>query len=85
MNERAIIEMGQRINGTRSLYSQFVDAGSDNKRRLSPTVENLIRWMENPGRFDLIGVDTFKQADPTADYKSAIQKQKLFNLLGIKI
>jgi predicted ABC-type ATPase len=85
MNERSVIELGQRINATRSLYSQFIDAGSDNKRRLSPTVENLIRWMENPGRFDLIGVDTFKQANPTADYKSAIQKQKLFNLLGIKI
>lgn len=85
ISEQKIIELGRQINATRNLYSQMIDAGSDNKRRLSPTPENLIRWMHHPGKFDLIGVDTFKETDATADYKNIIQKQKLFNIFNIKI
>lgn len=84
LSEQQVIALGLKINATRSLYSQFIDNSSDNKRRLSPTPENLLRWMHAPGKYDLIGVDTFERVNPTADYKTEIKKQKLFNLLGIK-
>jgi hypothetical protein len=85
LTEDEVILIGLKLNKQRSLYSQFVDNASDNKRRLSPTPENLLRWMKNPGKFDLIGVDTFERTDPTKDYKKVISKQKIFNLFGIKV
>jgi hypothetical protein len=85
LTEKEVIAIGLAINEKRSIYSQIVDGGSDNSRRLSPTPENLLRWMKNPGKFDLIGVDTFRRTDATADYSKTISKQKIFNLYGIKI
>lgn len=85
LTEAEVIAAGLAINKQRSFYSQIMDNGSDNKRRLSPTPENLLRWMKEPGKYDLIGVDTFSRHDPTADYKRIISKQKIFNLMGIKV
>jgi hypothetical protein len=85
LTESEVILIGLKLNAQRSLYSQFVDNASDNKRRLSPTPENLLRWMQKPGYFDLIGVDTFERTDQTKDYKKLISKQKIFNLFGIKV
>ena len=84
LSEAQVVAMGRYINSLRSLRSQIIDNKSDSKRRLSPTRENLIRWANNPGKFDLIGVDTFQATNPTADIKK-ITKQKLFNLFGIKM
>lgn len=85
LTEAEVIAAGLAINAQRNFYSQIMDNSSDNKRRLSPTPENLLRWMKEPGKFDLIGVDTFKRENPTADYKRVISKQKIFNLMGIKV
>lgn len=64
-----ILEYAQLFNQRRKLSAQMLDAAVDHKKRLSPTPENLIRWMKEPGKYDLIGVDTFKKDDPTADLK----------------
>jgi hypothetical protein len=64
-----ILEVAQSFEANRSLYSQFVDEGADNKKRLTPTPENLVRWMKEPGKYDLIGIDTFEKNNPTADLK----------------
>jgi outer membrane biosynthesis protein TonB len=85
LTEGEVILIGLKLNEKRNIYSQFIDNRADNKRRLSPTPENLLRWIKNPGKFDLIGVDTFSRNDPTANYKKTISKQKIFNLYGIKI
>lgn len=59
------------------------DVSRSNKRTLSPTFNNLLRWTSNPGRYDLIGVDTFKNAKPTVLARK-VKKARIFNLLGIK-
>ena len=64
-----ILEVAQSFEANRSMYSQFVDEGADNKKRLTPTPENLVRWMKEPGKYDLIGIDTFEKNNPTADLK----------------
>jgi len=84
MTEDEVIQLGLKINGTRSAYAQTIDSRADSKRRLSPTPENLIRWMKDPGKYDLIGVDTFERKDATSDYRREIAKQKLFNIFNIK-
>lgn len=59
------------------------DVGRSNKRTLAPTFNNLLRWTGNPGRYDLIGVDTFKNEKPTILARK-VKKARIFNLLGIK-
>jgi hypothetical protein len=82
MSLAQVVAEGRRINELRSFRSQFIDNGSDNKRRLTPTKENLARWINAPGRFDLIGVDTASKTDATADLKH-VKKETIFHLIGI--
>lgn len=85
MSESQVIEFGLKFNAQRGTATALKDGLGDNKARLSPTPENLIRWMRNPGKFDLIGVDTFERTDPTKDYKKEISIQKFWNnIFGIK-
>jgi predicted ABC-type ATPase len=86
MSENQIIQIGLDFHRTyRASSAQKRDGSHDSVKRLSPKPENLIRWMKNPGKFDLIGVDTFERIDPTADYKLEISKQKFWNnIFGIK-
>jgi predicted ABC-type ATPase len=85
MSESQIIDFGLKFNAQRGTATALKDGLGDNKARLSPTPENLIRWMRNPGKFDLIGVDTFERTDPTKDYKKEISIQKFWNnIFGIK-
>lgn len=77
-----ILAIAQKFNASRTLSAQIVDGGVDHKKRLAPTPENLVRWMKNPGKFDLIGVDNFKKNDATANLK--ISKQIFWNRLGFR-
>jgi len=79
----AVIAAGRKVNELRSTYSQTIDNASDNKQRLTPTKENLVRWMKAPGKFDLIGVDTASKTDATADLKH-VKKETILHLLGFK-
>jgi hypothetical protein len=68
-NRSQILEQAQAFHKRRRLSAQAVDEAVDHKKRLTPTPENLVRWMNEPGKFDLIGVDTFEKNNPTADLK----------------
>ena len=68
-NRSQILEQAQAFHKRRRLSAQVVDESGDHKKRLSPTPENLVRWMKEPGKFDLIGIDTFEKNNPTADLK----------------
>jgi hypothetical protein len=68
-NRSQILEQAQAFHKRRRLSAQMVDESVDHKKRLTPTPENLVRWMKEPGKFDLIGVDTFEKNNPTADLK----------------
>lgn len=79
-----VLTIAQEINQHhRSLWSQTYDATHDSRKRLSPNPENLLRWMKNPGKFDLIGVDNFRADNPTADLK--IKQEIFWHKLGFKI
>lgn len=84
--EEKIIALGLEYEKARKKISQRIDEKSDSARRLTPNATNLLRWINSPGKFDLIGVDTFQRTDATADYKSLIAAQKFWhNTYGIKI
>jgi hypothetical protein len=67
MSKQEVIKEAMEYQKTRSKRSREIDEKSSNKRRLSPTAENLLRWMKNPSRFDIIGVDAYRAKRPTAD------------------
>lgn len=87
MTESQIIGIGLQFETNyRTGTAQKRDEKHDGKKRLSPTPENLIRWMKHPGMFDLIGVDTFERKDATSDYKREISKQKFWNnIFNLKV
>lgn len=85
MTEEEVISLAMDVMNARKAYVAENDKGRDSKKRLTPTPENLIRWMKHAGQYDMIGVDTFKEGTATADYKRVASKQKLFNLFNIKI
>ena len=64
-----ILALAQQVHSKRKLSAQILDEAVDHKKRLSPTPENLVRWMKEPGKYDLIGIDTYRKDDPTADLK----------------
>ena len=68
-NRAQILEQAQAFHKRRRLSAQVLDESVDHKKRLTPTPENLVRWMNDPGKFDLIGIDTFEKNNPTADLK----------------
>lgn len=67
MSKQEVIKEAMEYQNTRNKRSRAIDEKSSNKRRLSPTAENLLRWMKNPSRFDIIGVDAYRAKRPTAD------------------
>jgi uncharacterized protein YeeX (DUF496 family) len=69
MSRNQVLEIAQRVHKNRRLAAQVVDEAVDHKKRLTPTPENLVRWMKEPGKYDLIGIDTFEKNNPTADLK----------------
>jgi hypothetical protein len=69
LSRKEVLAIAQRVHRNRRLSAQIVDERADHKKRLTPTPENLVRWMKEPGKFDLIGVDNFKENDPTSDLK----------------
>jgi len=67
MSREEVLKEAIEFQNTRSKRARAIDEKSGNKRRLSPTAENLLRWMKNPSKFDLIGVDAYRAKRPTAD------------------
>jgi hypothetical protein len=69
MSRNEVLAIAQRVHKNRRLSAQILDEAVDHKKRLTPTPENLVRWMKEPGKYDLIGIDTFEKNNPTADLK----------------
>lgn len=78
-----VVAKARAFESARTKSGANRDEKGDSKKRLSPTPENLVRWMNNPGDFDIIGIDSYQKNDPTADLK--IKTQAWWNRLGIKI
>ena len=78
-----IIKLGLMIQPlVQSKRGAFLDFLGPNKKRLAPTYENLLRWSEDPGRYDLIGVDTSLEK---ATVKARRPKEpSIFEMIGLK-
>lgn len=67
LSEKQVLEIARQFNDLRMNVGR--DETTVSKQRLSATPENLIRWMRNPGAFDLISIDSARATTPTADLK----------------
>ncbi len=84
LSEAQVIELGIMIQPlVQKLPGILVDMMSTNKRVLAPTFNNLLRWAQKPGRYDLVGVDIAKGAKPTVLART-VKRARIFNLLGLK-
>jgi hypothetical protein len=82
--EQEIIDLAFMIQPMiQSFAGAFIDMLSTNKRVLAPTFNNLLRWSEKPGQYDLAGVDIAGSAKPTVKAR-VVKRARIFNLLGIK-
>lgn len=69
MSSAEVLAAAREFNSLRSLHAQVVDGGGIHKKMLDPTPENLVRWMRNPGKFDIRGIDAPRAAEATANLK----------------
>ncbi|MEZ4991904.1 MAG: methyltransferase [Saprospiraceae bacterium] len=84
LTEAEIIEIGIAIRPLiQSFRGALIDVGSTNKRVLAPTLNNLLRWAQKPGRYDLVGVDIAGGKKPTVIARK-VKRARIFNLLGLK-
>jgi len=67
LSEKQVLEIARQFTDLRMNVGR--DETTASKQRLSATPENLIRWMRNPGAFDLISIDSARATTPTADLK----------------
>ena len=84
ISEAEVIRLGIMIRPLiQSFRGALIDITSTNKRVLAPTLNNLLRWSQNPGRYDLVGVDIAGGAKPTVVARK-VKRARIFNLLGLK-
>ncbi len=84
LTEAQIIELGILIQPlVQSFGGALIDVMSTNKRVLAPTFNNLLRWAQKPGRYDLVGVDIAQGEKPTVLARK-VKRARIFNLLGLK-
>ncbi|WP_421947107.1 zeta toxin family protein [Phaeodactylibacter xiamenensis] len=82
LSEAQVKKLGQMIQPLlQSELGALQDILGANKKRLKPTYENLLRWTENPGGYDLIGVDT-TETGPTVKARKP-KSPAIFELLGL--
>lgn len=82
LSEAQVVKLGIMLRPlVQSQRGAFIDVLFDNRRVLAPTYDNLLRWTENPGNYDLQGVDTSKKEATTK--AKAPKKPSLFELIGL--
>lgn len=80
LSEKEVLEVARQFNDLRTNVKR--DEGTASKHRLSATPENLVRWMRDPGAFDLIGIDSARATTPTSDLK--IKQKEWWARFGFK-
>lgn len=76
-----VLAVARNHHALRSLGGQIVDNASVNRKVLDPTPENLVRWMRDPAKFDLKGIDAPTATPSTANLK--ISKESFWKRLGL--
>lgn len=84
VSEADIIQLGIMIRPlVQSYRGALTDILSTNKRVLAPNLNNLLRWAQKPGCYDLVGVDIAGGAKPTVLARK-VKRARILNLLEIK-
>lgn len=84
VSEAEVIQLGIMIRPlVQSYRGALTDILSTNKRVLAPNLNNLLRWAQKPGRYDLVGVDIAGSTKPTILARE-VKRARILNLLGIK-
>ena len=78
---KQVLDRARKFQSIRSKRSGR-DEKTASRKRLSPNGANLLRWMNAPGSFDLIGIDSYKSDDPTSNLK--LKKEVWFAKYGLK-
>lgn len=76
LSKTEVIRIANKINSTRRLASMLIDGAQDHKDILAPTEDNLRRWAKNPSKYDLQGVDTATDKEPTKKFKKPYAPRK---------
>ncbi len=81
LTEAQIIELGILIQPlVQSFGGALIDVMSTNKRVLAPNFNNLLRWAQKPGRYDLVGVDIAMGEKPTILARK-VKRARIFNFI----
>ena len=67
-----ILQRALQFHEDRKPSAKKRDENKTSSKVLSPTPENLIRWKNNKGKFDMLGVDAKPGAKANADLKQSI-------------
>jgi hypothetical protein len=80
MTTEQVLVVARSFQKMRGMYGA-IDKNIAHKRILAPTKNNLIRWMMQPGHYDMMGVDIKGDVEPNTIARD-IRKTKIWNLLG---
>ena len=82
-DEKEIIKLGIAIRPLiQRPGSALLDILLTSKKVLAPTYDNLIRWTESPGRYDLQGVDISVKAKESVKARK-VEEPSLFEMIGL--
>mgnify|MGYP003626343999 CR=1 FL=1 len=71
-SKKKILQRALQFHEDRKPSAKKRDENKTSSKVLSPTPENLIRWKNNKGKFDMLGVDAKPGAKANADLKQSI-------------
>ncbi|MCB9267775.1 MAG: zeta toxin family protein [Lewinellaceae bacterium] len=81
--EQEIINLGIAIRPLiQRKGAALLDILLTSKKVLAPTYDNLIRWTESPGRYDLQGVDVSAKAEESVKARK-VKQPSLFDMIGL--
>lgn len=81
LTREEVLAVARNHHALRTLGGQMVDNAAINRKVLDPTPENLVRWMKDPAKFDMKGVDAPRATPATANLK--ISKDNFWKRLGL--
>jgi hypothetical protein len=77
-----LMKLANEINDLRLPWVAKKDKENTSKKRLAVTRNNVLRWGLTPGRYDLIGIDCLKSAEPSVVARE-ITKAKIRDFFGL--
>lgn len=81
LTKAEIIQLARKIRPEiQSVRGIMLDDANQNSKVLEPTWNNFLAWANDPGKYDLIGVDSYKGAEPSVVARK-VKKIRIMKLL----